>query len=115
MGRVGEGDLRCLDGGAEFFILRSLYEGYGLPMIEARACGTAVVCSRTSSLPEVVGDDAGLLFDPTDSDEIASALARVLSDDALRTGLRARGLARARQFTWQRTAELTLAAYEREL
>lgn len=115
LGAVSEADLPVLYSGADVFILPSLYEGYGLPMIEAMACGTAVVCSRTSSLPEVVGDDAGLLFDPTDSDEIASALARVLSDDALRTGLRARGLARARQFTWQRTAELTLAAYEREL
>jgi len=98
--------------GADVFILPSLYEGYGLPVIEAMACGTAVVCSNTSSLPEVVGDDAGLLFDPTDSDEIAVALARVLSDSALRAGLQARGLARARQFTWQRTAALTLGAYE---
>ena len=112
LGAVSEADLPILYSGADVFILPSLYEGYGLPVIEAMACGTAVVCSRTSSLPEVVGDDAGLLFDPTDSDEIAAALARVLSDDALRAGLQARGLARARQFTWQRTAALTLGAYE---
>ncbi|MFZ1473731.1 MAG: glycosyltransferase family 1 protein, partial [Anaerolineae bacterium] len=66
------------------------------------------------SLPEVVGGDAGVLFDPADSDEMAAVLRRLLTDGALRTTLQQTGLARARQFTWQRTAELTLAGYEKE-
>ncbi|WP_343423596.1 glycosyltransferase family 1 protein [Candidatus Amarolinea dominans] len=112
LGAVSEADLPVLYSGAEAFILPSLYEGYGLPVIEAMACGVAVACSNTSSLPEVVGGDAGVLFDPADSDEMAAVLRRLLTDGALRTTLQQTGLARARQFTWQRTAELTLAGYE---
>lgn len=115
LGAVSEADLPVLYSGAEVFILPSLYEGYGLPVMEALACGAAVACSRTSSLPEVVGADAGLLFDPTDSNEMATVLQRLLSDEALRAGLQQAGLARARQFTWRRTAELTLAGYEKNL
>ncbi|MFZ1508719.1 MAG: glycosyltransferase family 1 protein [Anaerolineae bacterium] len=114
LGAVSEADLPVLYSGAEVFILPSLYEGYGLPVIEAMACGVAVACSNTSSLPEVVGGDAGVLFDPADSDEMAAVLRRLLTDGALRTTLQQTGLARARQFTWQRTAELTLAGYEKE-
>ena len=115
LGAVSEADLPVLYSGAEAFILPSLYEGYGLPVMEAMACGAAVACSRTSSLPEVVGEDAGLLFDPTDSDEMAATLRRLLNDDARRAALQQAGLRRAGQFTWRRTAELTLAGYEKNL
>ena len=115
LGAVSEDDLPILYSGAEVFILPSLYEGYGLPVMEALACGAAVACSRTSSLPEVVGADAGLLFDPTDSDEMAAVLQRVPSDEELAAALQQAGLRRAGQFTWRRTAELTLAGYEKNL
>jgi glycosyltransferase involved in cell wall biosynthesis len=84
-------------------VFPSLYEGFGLPPLEAMACGTPVVTSNVSSLPEVTGD-AALLVDPTDTNEIAHAMKRVLTDPALHADLRARGLARARQFSWERSA-----------
>jgi glycosyltransferase involved in cell wall biosynthesis len=95
---------------AEIFIYPSLYEGFGLPPLEAMACGTPVITSNTSSLPEVVGD-AALLVDPYDVDAIADALARLLEDAELRQRLREAGLARARLFSWERTARETVAAY----
>ena len=96
--------------GARTFVFPSLYEGFGLPPLEAMACGTPVVTSRVSALPEVVGD-AALLVDPLDVDELAGAIRRLWDDEALRADLRARGLARARQFTWDVTARLTLDVY----
>ncbi|HUZ00043.1 MAG TPA: glycosyltransferase family 1 protein [Thermomicrobiaceae bacterium] len=95
---------------ATAFVFPSLYEGFGLPVAEAMACGTAVVTSSTSSLPEVAGD-AALLVDPRDLEALGEALVRVASDEALRRNLRERGLARARQFTWERTARETVAVY----
>ncbi|MCS7222001.1 MAG: glycosyltransferase family 1 protein [Anaerolineae bacterium] len=95
---------------AEVFIYPSLYEGFGLPPLEAMACGTPVITSNTSSLPEVVGD-AALLVDPYDVEAIAEALARLLEDAELRQRLREAGLARARLFSWERTARETVAAY----
>ena len=95
---------------AEVFIYPSLYEGFGLPPLEAMACGTPVITSNTSSLPEVVGD-AALLVDPYDVEAIAEALARLLEDKELRQRLREAGLARARLFSWERTARETIAAY----
>lgn len=92
------------------FVFPSLYEGFGLPPLEAMACGTPVVCSNAASLPEVVGD-AAVTVDPYDVDALAEAMQRVLADRDLREDLRARGLARARQFTWERTARETLAVY----
>ena len=89
-----------------------LTEGFGLPVLEAMACGTPVVTSNTSSLPEVAGD-AALLVDPYDVRQIAQAMWLVLSQPALAAELRARGLARAAQFTWERTARETIAVYER--
>ncbi|MDW8060977.1 MAG: glycosyltransferase family 1 protein [Thermomicrobium sp.] len=94
---------------ASVYAYPSLYEGFGLSPLEAMACGVPVVAARCTSLPEVVGD-AGLLVEP-DEQAFARALVRVLNDAELRRTLRARGLARARLFTWQRTAEETAAVY----
>src|SRR5207253_1128524 len=82
----------------------ALYEGFGIPPLEAMACGTPVICSNTSSFPEVAGD-AALLVDPRDVEGLADALARVVEDDALRAMLRQRGPRQAAKFTWRATAE----------
>jgi len=97
---------------AQAFVFPSLYEGFGLPVLEAMARGVPVACSNASSLPEVAGE-AAVLFDPHDEAAIAEALRRLLDDVTLREQLRVRGLARAGEFTWQRTARLTLESYAR--
>jgi glycosyltransferase involved in cell wall biosynthesis len=99
---------------AEAFVFPSLYEGFGLPVLEAMARGVPVACSNASALPEVAGE-AALLFDPHDERALASALRRLLSDGRLAEAMRARGLARVRDFTWERTARLTLSSYARSL
>jgi glycosyltransferase involved in cell wall biosynthesis len=104
--------LPALYSGAELFVYPSRYEGFGLPPLEALACGAPVVCGRSSSLPEVVGD-AALTVDVTCPEALAAAIQRVLATPAFREQLREQGLARAQHFSWRRTAELTLAAYER--
>ncbi|RME46231.1 MAG: glycosyltransferase family 1 protein [Chloroflexi bacterium] len=110
LGPVAEEDLPALYSGAELFVFPSLYEGFGLPVVEAMACGTPVACSNVSSLPEVAGD-AALLFDPHTPEAIATAIQQVLRDTDLRAVLRQRGLEQAGQFSWERTARLTLEAY----
>ena len=97
----------ALMSGARAFVYPSLYEGFGLPPLEAMACGAPVLTSPVSSLPEVVGN-AAVLVDPYDVDALATAMRRLWEDEALRADLRARGLARAGQFTWQRCAQETL-------
>ena len=99
---------------AEMFVFPSLYEGFGLPVLEAMARGVPVACSNASSLPEVAGE-AALLFDPHDEAAIAGSLRALLEDQALRERLRAKGLAQVERFTWERTARATLHSYERAL
>jgi glycosyltransferase involved in cell wall biosynthesis len=95
--------LRALYRGCEVFILPSLYEGFGLPILEAMACGAPVVASNRASMPEVVGD-AGLVFDPLKATDLAQAAQRILSDPELRSSLVIKGRHRASEFTWQRAA-----------
>jgi len=113
-GYVPDADLPALYSGADLFVFPSLYEGFGLPPLEAMACGVPVVTSNTSSLPEVVGD-AGLMVDPYDVEALAEAMHRVLTDALLREELIHKGLERARQFTWGRAAQETIAVYQRVL
>jgi glycosyltransferase involved in cell wall biosynthesis len=99
---------------ASVFVFPSLYEGFGLPPLEAMASGTPVITSNVSSLPEVVGD-AAVLIDPYDVEAIADAMARVLGDDALRARLSAQGVARARHFSWERSVRRVREIYEEVL
>lgn len=110
-GYVPEADLPRLYGGARAFVYPSLYEGFGLPVLEAMQCGTPVVTTEISSMPEVAGD-AALLVQPGDVGGLADALTCVLSDDALAADLKRRGLARAALFSWERCARETRAVYE---
>ena len=96
---------------AGVFVFPSLYEGFGLPPLEAMACGAPVVTSNVSSLPEVAGD-AAVLVDPYDADSIADGVAKVLSDPALRDEMRAKGIARAREFSWKRSVSRTREIYQ---
>ena len=97
---------------ATVFVFPSLYEGFGLPVLEAMGCGCPVICSNASSLPEVAGE-AAVLVDPRRADQLAQELARVLESVDLRESLRARVLARAKEYVWERTARQTVAVYER--
>jgi alpha-1,3-rhamnosyl/mannosyltransferase len=92
-------------------VFPSLNEGFGLPVLEAMACGAPVACSSTSSLPEVIGE-AGVAFDPLDVQSIGDAIARVIDDRDLQLALCERGLQRAAQFTWEHTAQQTLDVYQ---
>jgi glycosyltransferase involved in cell wall biosynthesis len=114
VGPVSRDDLPALYAGAALFAYPSLYEGFGLPPLEAMACGTPVLTSPVSSLPEVVGD-AAVLVDPHDEAALAATIAQVLADAELRANLAVRGRARARLFTWERCARETLAVYREAL
>lgn len=107
---VPDDDLPGLYNAASVLALPSFYEGFGLPALEALSCGTPVVVANRASLPEVVGE-TGLLVNPDDPEAIAQALARVMTDGALRARLRELGPAQAARFTWERTARETLAVY----
>jgi len=109
-GFVPDADLPAVYAGAQALVFPSLFEGFGLPVLEAMACGTPVVCSATSSLPEIAGE-AALLVDPTSTETLTDALIRVLRDDALAAALRERGWIQAGRFTWQETARRTLDLY----
>ncbi len=112
VGDVPEDDLPTLYSGARFVVQPSLAEGFGLPVLEAMACGVPVMCARIPALVEVTGR-AAYQFDPTNLRALTEALRRGLTDKAMRTDLVTRGLARVREFSWARTAALTLEAYVR--
>ena len=111
-GDVDDGRLAKLYSEALLLVYPSLYEGFGLPPLEAMACGCPVCASNSSSIPEVVGD-AGILFDPYSVEDMTRAILKVLSDNSLRRSLIERGFERASLFTWERTAEKTLELYGR--
>jgi glycosyltransferase involved in cell wall biosynthesis len=114
LGPVDEARLRGLYRDAAALVYPSRYEGFGLPVLEAMACGTPVIAARAGSIPEVLGD-AGTLLDPDDEPAWTRAIDAVVSDAGLRARLRAQGIARAREFTWARTAAITAQAYHQVL
>ncbi|MEA3338045.1 MAG: glycosyltransferase family 1 protein [Chloroflexota bacterium] len=111
-GFVEDADLPHLYSAADLFALPTWYEGFGIPVVEAMACGTPVVCSDNSSLPEAAGD-AALLVDAADEVGLISAMRLLIENDSLRSELRQRGLAQARRFTWESAAQTLLSTYER--
>lgn len=111
-GFVPDEELPFIYDGARVFVYISLFEGFGLPPLEAMACGVPVVTSDTTSLPEVVGD-AGIAVPPTDTAKVAEAIGRVLADPSLAASMGQRGMARARTFSWDATARETLEIYGR--
>jgi glycosyltransferase involved in cell wall biosynthesis len=114
LGYVPDDDLPGLYSACEAFLYLSLYEGFGLPPLEAMACGSPIIVSDRSSMPEVIGD-AGLLCDPTSPEDIAAKTLTVLGDAVETACWRERALARARHFSWEKTARLTHDVYTRVL
>jgi glycosyltransferase involved in cell wall biosynthesis len=110
-GHVPAADLPLLYSAASLFVLPSIFEGFGLPAVEAMSCGTPVAASAVTSLPEII-QDAGLFFDPFNTEDMAKTIYRLLSDEELRKRLSAKGLERARQFSWRQAASETLAVFE---
>ena len=111
-GYIDGADIAAVYSGAALFVYPSLYEGFGLPILEAMSCGAPVITSDTSSMPEVAGD-AAVLINPTDVDELGEALKRVIENEGLRLSLREKGLARAGTFSWERCARETLDVYRK--
>jgi glycosyltransferase involved in cell wall biosynthesis len=111
-GYIADEDLPTLYSLADLFVFPSLYEGFGLPVLEAMACGTPVVTSAVSSLPEVAGD-AALLVDPLDTQALAEAMRRALDDTRLRSEMVQKGLEQARRFTWAVSARQLMEIYHR--
>jgi glycosyltransferase involved in cell wall biosynthesis len=111
LGNTPWSDLPYLYSGAEAVMYASLWEGFGLPIIESMACGTPVITANITAMPETAGN-AALLVDPYSVEDIANAMHRIVSDAELRGVLRARGLERARMFTWDKTVRKTLDVYE---
>lgn len=114
LGYIDDGDLPAIYSGAEVFIMPSRYEGFGLPVLEAMACGCPVVSSDAGSLPEVVGD-AGMLFPSADSDACAEGISLLLGNTVRRTGYIHKGLERANLFSWTKSADLTFQIYDQIL
>lgn len=112
LGYVCDDDLLYLYNACELFVFPSWYEGFGIPLLEAMACGAPVACSNRAALPEVA-DAAALFFDPASTGQMVRAMRDLLTEDDLRARLRRLGMHRAAQFTWQRTAEQTLGIYFR--
>jgi glycosyltransferase involved in cell wall biosynthesis len=112
LGYLSAGELPWFYNLARLLVFPSLFEGFGIPLVEAMACGCPVVCSDTTSLPEVAGD-AGVLFDPSKPDQIAETLWSVWVDEAKRGEMRERGLERTRLFTWDETVRKTMAVYRK--
>jgi glycosyltransferase involved in cell wall biosynthesis len=109
-GYIPDADLSAIYSGATAFVYPSLYEGFGLPPLEAMQCGTPVITSNTSSLPEVVGD-AGIQIDPKDEDALCQAIIELLNDSELRKTLSKKGIDRSRQFSWSKCADETVKVY----
>jgi glycosyltransferase involved in cell wall biosynthesis len=110
-GYVSRQDMPALLNGAKVFVLPSLYEGFGMPLLEAMACGVPVACSNTSSFPEVVGE-CGAMFDPYDIESMVTTLSQILMNEDLRSTLRDQGFQRVKMFSWERCARETLDILE---
>ena len=113
-GYVPDDDLPLWYNAAELLVFPSVYEGFGLPVVEAMACGTPVIASNSSSIPEAVGE-AGLLFAPDDVETLTNQMTAVLSNNDLRDTLRQQGLAHAQTFSWERAGRETAVVYHRAL
>lgn len=110
-GRIDDSDLPALYGAADIFVYPSFYEGFGLPPLEAMACGCPVVTSNTSSLPEVIGD-AGIMVEPGDISGLAERIGAAIADENLRKEMSRKGIERAKLFSWEKMAKETLDVYE---
>jgi glycosyltransferase involved in cell wall biosynthesis len=113
-GFVPVSDMPIIYSGAKMFVYPSLYEGFGLPPLEAMACGIPTICSNNSSLPEVVGDGAELV-DAENADAISEAMLKISQDEEYGKKLAQRGLARVKQFSWRKTAMETMESYRKAL